>query len=107
MKDTMETYDLEKSQVCVTYMVKGDLGVDPGKVFGSTLPLVGNLRDVETNIVIVDTFVELPTEELDAHDGEDEPEDETHEEHVEDGGDGVHQSIDNNLKLIYELNYLL
>ena len=97
MKDTMETYDLEKSKVCVTYMVKGDLGVDPGEVLGGALPFVGHLRDVEADVVVVDALVELAPEELDTHDGEDEPEDETHEEHVEDGGNGVHQSVDNNL----------
>ena len=34
---------------------------------------------------------------LDAHDGEDEPEDEADEEDVDDGRDCIHQSIHNNL----------
>jgi hypothetical protein len=36
-------------------------------------------------------------EELDAHDGEDEPEDETDKQHVEDGGDGLHQGVHHHL----------
>ncbi len=35
---------------------------------------------------------------LDTHDWEDEPEDEADEEHVEDGGNGVHQSVHDNLE---------
>ena len=34
---------------------------------------------------------------LDAHDGEDEPEDEADEKHVEDAGDGLNQCVDDNL----------
>jgi hypothetical protein len=48
--------------------------------------------------LLVDTLVELAPEELDPHDGEDEPEHEAHQQHVEDGGDGVHQRIHHNLK---------
>lgn len=32
----------------------------------------------------------LPSEQLNAHDGKDEPEDETHEQHVEDGRYRLH-----------------
>ena len=38
-------------------------------------------------------------DDLDPHDGEDEPEDEAHKEDVDDGGDGIHQSVHNNLKM--------
>ena len=40
--------------------------------------------------LLVNTFVELAAKELDAHDGEDEPEDEADEEHVDDRRDRVH-----------------
>ena len=73
------------------------LRVDPGVVLLEALGLVVDDVDVEAVAVGVDALEELAAEELDAHDGEDEPEDETHEEHVEDGGNGVHQSVDNNL----------
>ena len=43
-------------------------------------------------------LVELPSEELDAHDGEDEPEDEAHQQHVDDRRDGVHQGVHYDLK---------
>lgn len=32
----------------------------------------------------------LPSEQLDAHDSEDEPEDETHKQHIEDRGNRLH-----------------
>ena len=38
-------------------------------------------------------------DDLDPHDGEDEPEDEAHKEDVDDGGDGIHQSVHDNLKM--------
>ena len=38
-------------------------------------------------------------DDLDPHDGEDEPEDEANKEDVDDGGDGIHQSVHNNLKM--------
>ena len=38
------------------------------------------------------------SKELDAHDGEDEPEDETDKEHIEDTRDGLDESIYYNLK---------
>ena len=42
-------------------------------------------------------LVVLSGEHLDAHDGEDEPEDETDEEHVEDGRDRLDEGVHNNL----------
>ena len=47
---------------------------------------------------VVDALEELPPEELDAHDGEDEPEHQAHQKDVEDAGDGVHQGVHDNLK---------
>ena len=55
--------------------------------------------DVEAVPALVDALEEFPAEELDPHDGEYEPEDEAHEEHVEDGRDGVHQGVDDNLEV--------
>ena len=43
-------------------------------------------------------LVELPGKELDSHDGEDEPEDDTDEQHVANGRDGLDQCVHNNLK---------
>ena len=48
---------------------------------------------------MINTFVELATKELDSHDGENEPEHKTHQQYIENRGNGVHQSIDHNLQL--------
>ena len=37
-------------------------------------------------------------EELNSHDGEDEPEDDTDHQHIEDTGDCLDQGVDNNLR---------
>ena len=50
-----------------------------------------------TQLLTMTTTHKFPS--LDAHDGEDEPEDEADEEDVDDGGDRVHQSIHNNLRI--------
>jgi hypothetical protein len=42
-------------------------------------------------------LVVFSCEHLDAHDGEDEPEDEAHEQHVEDGRDGLDQGVHHDL----------
>ena len=81
----------------MTDVVEVNFGVDPGVVFLEALRFVVDLGDGKPLPEVVDTLVELPPEELDAHDGEDEPEHEAHQQHVEDGGDGVHESVHNNL----------
>ena len=49
------------------------------------------------SIVFVNTFLELPHEGVDADDGEDKPEDNTHSQHIEDTGkssdEGVHHDL--------------
>ena len=91
------THHLKQGKVGVAHVVKSDLGVDPGVVLVGTLPLVLDDGDGEPQVVLIEALVELAPEELDAHDGEDEPEHEAHQQHVEDGGDGVHESVHNNL----------
>ena len=49
--------------------------------------------------MIIDNFDNDDDDDLDPHDGEDEPEDEADEEDVDDGGDRIHQSIHNNLRI--------
>ena len=48
---------------------------------------------------MIHAFVELATKELNTHDGEYEPEHKTHQQHIENRGNSVHQSIDHNLQL--------
>ena len=74
------------------------LGIDPGVILLEALCLVIDDVDVEAGAALVDALEELAAEELDAHDGEDEPEDEAHEQHVEDGRDGVHQGVHHDLE---------
>ena len=94
---------LEKRQVGVTNVVEGDLWVYPGEVLLCTLPLVVDHRHLQPLPVVVKAFVKLSTKELDAHDGKDEPEDETDQQDVDDWGDGVHQCVDHNLYKIWSI----
>ena len=65
-------------------------------------PVLHNI-DAQPDAVLVYTLVELATKELDSHDGEDEPEDEADQQHIDDGGDGVHQGIHHNLSKWWQL----
>ncbi len=47
---------------------------------------------------VVDALVELAAKELDAQDGKDEPKDETDEQHVENGRNGKHERVDDDLQ---------
>ncbi len=47
---------------------------------------------------LTDALMIAPPEQLDAHDGEDEPEDEANEQHVEDGGDRLDQRVHHHLQ---------
>ena len=49
-------------------------------------------------------LVKFAGEHLDAHDGEDEPEDETDEKHVEDGRDRLSQGVDHDLQYSTAIN---
>lgn len=48
--------------------------------------------------LLVQAFVEFATEKLDAHDGENQPEHQAHQQNVEDGRDCVHQSVHHDLE---------
>ena len=92
------TYHLKQGQVCMTNMVKCYFGVHPGVIFSRTLPLVLDNINSQSNIVIIQTFVKFSSKKLDTHDREDEPEDQTHKKHIENGWYGVHQSVHYNLQ---------
>ena len=82
----------------MAHVVEGDLGVDPGEVFLGAFPPVVDDRGRKALVKVVHAFVEFPAKELDAHDGEDQPEDQADQEHVEDGRDGVHQGVHHDLE---------
>ena len=83
------------------------LGIDPRVILLEALRLVIDDADVEAVALLVDALEELSAEELDPHDGEYEPEDEAHEQHVEDGRDGVHQGVDDDLEVEQRNKYYL
>ena len=92
---------MQQSQVPGAHVVEVDLDLGPveerGVVERVALGLVvdeGGLVDVAR---AVDAAAELPGEQVDAHDAEDEPEDETDQQHVHDGGDGSYKSVHDHL----------
>lgn len=93
------THHLKQSQVGVAHVIESDFGVDPGIVFVGAFPFVRDLSGWQTLIVIIQAFVELSSEELDPHDGEDEPEHQADQQHIEDGRYGVHQGVHHNLAI--------
>ena len=81
-------------------MVKIDFSIGPGVAsVGFTSSPVRDDRWIQFFPTGIETLVKLASEELDAHDTEDEPEDHTDDKYVKDGGDGHHEGIDNNLKM--------
>ena len=83
--------------------VHSAVGPRPSKEMSSALePLSvrgeGTYRHGQSHALVVDALVELSAEELHAHDGEDEPEHEAHQQHVEDGGDGEHEGVHDDLR---------
>lgn len=98
------TYYLKKGQVSCPNIVKVDLHVLP-----SDLCIVP-LHELFTFSFIVDIFyfksdfrslikavVVLSRKQVNSHDAENQPEDETHQQHIHDGGDGAHQGIHHHL----------
>ena len=92
------TDHLEECQVGVTDVVERDLGVGPGQVLGQALRLVHHDTRIKSVVVFVETLEELPAEELDAHDGKHEPEDQADQQDVHYGGNGEHESVHHNLR---------
>ena len=78
-------------------MIKRDLGVYPGQVLLQAVRPVQHYTRLQSDILFVETLEELPAEELDAHDGKHEPEDQADQQDVQYGGDGEHESVDHNL----------
>ena len=91
------TDHLEECEVGLANVIKRDLGVGPGQVPRQALRLVHHDTRVQPDVVFVETLEELPSEELDAHDGKHEPEDQADQQHVQYGGDGEHESVHHNL----------
>lgn len=78
-------------------MVKGDLGILPRVVLLKALKFIVDDGGWQSFSFFIHAFVKLAPKDLHSHDGEDEPKDQTHQQDVEDGGNGVHQCIHHNL----------
>ena len=88
---------MEECQVRGEHVVEVDLRVDPRVVRLVALRHVVDDRIVEHLVVVVDALEVSPAEQIDAHDTEDEPEDETDDEHVQDGWYRLDQRVHHNL----------
>lgn len=103
-QDWKQPYHLKKRQISCPNIVKVDLHVLPSDF------CVVPLHELFTLCLIVDIFnfksdlrrlikaiVVLPRKQVNSHDAENQPEDETHQQHIHDGGDGAHQGIHHHL----------
>ena len=83
----------------MAHMIERDFWIDPGVVFFPTLVLVVHNLDRKSIPGFVDTFVKFAAKKLNPHNWKDEPEDKTDEKDVENGRNGVHQSVNYNLEI--------
>ena len=91
---------MQQRQVSQPHVVEVHLHLGPvelGVVQRVALRLVVHHRGVVHEARAVHAFAELAGKQVDAHDAEDEPEDEAHQQHVHDGRDGAQQSVDHHL----------
>lgn len=96
-------YHLKQRQVALSNVVVVDFDVDPasllcGLLEGRAFTVIVNLRHGEKlPCGGVDTTVKLPSKQINSHDAEDEPENQTHQQHVEDGGNRSNERVHHNL----------
>ena len=93
----VNVHHLKERQVSDEAVVEVDFGCEPRVVVERRQNNAVVLRtdDVEAHCLakLVDAAAESAAEQVDAHDAEDEPEDETDEQHVEDGWDRLDQRV--------------
>lgn len=93
-----QTDHLEKSQIGVADVVKVNGRICPRQIAAQTVHLgIDQLWRIAFPCFVIDALVELAAKQLHAQDGKDEPKDETDEQHVEDGRNGEHERVDDNL----------
>lgn len=86
------TYDLQKREVAQPYIVKVNLHPGPVElsvVHCQTFWFIVHSWGVMDVACPVDTLPKFPSKEIDTHDAEDQPEDQTYQQYVHDGGDGT------------------
>lgn len=104
LKDN-NTCHLKKCQISCPNVVKVDLHVLPSdfcivplhELF--TLSFIVDIFNFKSDFrSLIKAIVVLSRKEVNAHDAENQPEDETHQQHIHDGGDGAHQGIHHHLR---------
>lgn len=96
-------HHLKQRQVAFSHVVIVDFHVGPVGVLcgffdGQAVALVVDLTEEERLLRGgVDAAVELASKQINSHDAEDEPKDQTHQQHVEDGGDRSDESVHHHL----------
>lgn len=99
-----DPHHLKQRQVAFSHVVVVDLYVGPVGVMrdllnGHAVALVVDLADGEELLCGgVDAAVELTGKQVHPHDAEDEPEDQAHQQHVEDGGNCPYESVHHHLR---------
>ncbi len=92
---------LAAATVSGAQVVEVDLDFGPVElraVHPHALGLVVDEGGVVDEASAVDAAAELPGEQIDSHDAKDQPEDQTHQQHVHDGRDRADQSVHDHLK---------
>lgn len=93
---------MQQGQVSSTHVVEVHLDFAPvelrGVVERLALGLVVDERGVMDVSGAVEAATKLPSEQVDAHYAEDEPEDEADQQDVHDGGDGPDQGVHHHLQ---------
>lgn len=99
------SYHLQECQVTCTHIIEIDLNVLPANfcvVCSDECKAFGLVIDnVDMKILLcslVEAVIVLSSKQVDTHNTEDQPEDQTHQEHIHDGGNGTHQSVHHNLQ---------
>lgn len=91
---------MQERQVAESHIVEVDLNFGPvelGVVHGEAVrPVVDHCGAVD-EARPVDALAKLAGKQIDAHDAEYEPEDETHQQHVHDGRDGSDEGVHHHL----------
>lgn len=96
---------MKKGQVPCSDIVKVDLDILPSDLRAVALHELLTVRFIVDNIdfepdfrSLIKAVVVFPRKQVNSHDAENQPEDETHQQHIHDGGDGAHQGIHHHLR---------
>ena len=95
----MYLHHLEESEVGDGDVVKVHLGIIPGQVLRLAFAARRHQTRIQDGVRGVDASLESPPEQIHSHDAEYEPEDETDEQDVKDGGDGLDEGVDHHLRM--------